>query len=128
MPRNMSFSLTTAQVRRREKTVTRRTGWADLQPGTVLWAVEKAMGLKKGDRVVRICPIRVVSVRAEPLRRLVEEPAYGAEEARLEGFPDLDGAGFFDFFVRHLKASPDACLNRIEFEYLDEGDPGSPIS
>lgn len=40
MPRHMSFSMTTEAVRRREKTVTRRLGWSDLKPGTLLWPVE----------------------------------------------------------------------------------------
>ena len=34
--RSMSFMLTTQQIRDRTKSVTRRTGWADLQPGTLL--------------------------------------------------------------------------------------------
>ena len=45
--RNISFSMTTEQVRRREKTVTRRLGWSDLKPGTILQAVEKAQGLDR---------------------------------------------------------------------------------
>ena len=44
MPRLMSFSMTTPQVRARTKTVTRRLGWRFLKPGVVLWAVEKAQG------------------------------------------------------------------------------------
>ena len=67
--RNMSFSMTTEAVRRREKTVTRRLGWWNLQPGTILQAVEKAQGLKKGEHVKPICLIRVVSVTRECLRR-----------------------------------------------------------
>ena len=47
MPRNMSFSMTTEAIRDRSKTVTRRLGWSFLQPGDLLWAVEKGMGLKK---------------------------------------------------------------------------------
>ena len=58
--RNISFSMTTEAVRRREKTVTRRLGWWNLKPGTVLQAVEKAQGLKKGEHVKPICLIRVV--------------------------------------------------------------------
>ena len=46
MPRNMSFALTTEQVRRREKTVTRRRGWWFLKPGDIVTAVKKARGLR----------------------------------------------------------------------------------
>src|ERR1035437_2744663 len=66
--RNISFTLTTAAVRERRKTVTRRLGWTDkLKPGDILQAVEKAQGLKKGEHVKPICLIRVVSVHAEQL-------------------------------------------------------------
>ena len=47
MPRNMSFAMTTEQIRARTKTVTRRFGWWFLKAGDQVWAVEKAMGLKK---------------------------------------------------------------------------------
>lgn len=40
MPRNMSFALTTSQIRDRSKTVTRRFGWWFLVPGDQVWAVE----------------------------------------------------------------------------------------
>jgi hypothetical protein len=54
MPRLMSFAHTTDQIRNRTKTVTRRNGWADLKPGELFWAVEKAMGLKPGEKVKRV--------------------------------------------------------------------------
>lgn len=126
MPRNMSFSLTTGQVRRREKTVTRRFGWRTLEPGTVLWAVEKAMGLKKGERVVRICPIRIVSNQAEPLSRMLDDPEYGAAEARREGFPHLDGRGFVDFLLGSVGGDVAACPQRIEFAYVERDDADYP--
>lgn len=119
MPRNMSFSLTTDQVRRREKTVTRRFAWWDLQPGTLLWAVVKAMGLKRGERVERICPIRVVSAAPEPLSRLLEDPEYGAAEARREGFPEMSGEEFAEFLTSSTGRSLDEAPMRIEFVYVD---------
>lgn len=73
MPRLMSFAKTIDQIRNRTKTVTRRTGWEWLEPGTALWAVDKAMGLKKGEKVVRICKIRVVDVRRERLEDIVSQ-------------------------------------------------------
>lgn len=47
MPRNMSFAMTTDQIREQSKTVTRRFGWWFLKSGDVVCGVEKAMGLKK---------------------------------------------------------------------------------
>lgn len=60
--RNMSFSLTTPQMRDRTKTLTRRLGWYSLKPGDRVQAVVKGMGLKKGEKVERLCVIEVVSV------------------------------------------------------------------
>lgn len=73
--RNMSFSMTTEQVRNKTKTVTRRFGWWNLKPGTKLWAVEKSQGLKKGEKIKRISQIEVVSVRAEKLQEITEADA-----------------------------------------------------
>ena len=42
--RMMSFALTERQLMDGSKTVTRRTGWANLRPGERLLAVRKAMG------------------------------------------------------------------------------------
>jgi len=46
MPRNISFALTTKQIRNRSKTVTRRLGWLHIKKGDVLNACVKCMGLK----------------------------------------------------------------------------------
>lgn len=43
MPRNMSFALTTDQVKDRVKTVTRRNGWWFLKPGDIVNAVKKGV-------------------------------------------------------------------------------------
>jgi len=112
MPRNMSFSLTTEQMRRREKTVTRRIGWAFLKAGDVLWAVEKAQGLKKGEKVKRICMIRVVSQRWEPLNSITKD------DCVREGFPEMEPAQFVEMFCRANRWEPWKDVNRIEFEYL----------
>jgi len=112
MPRMMSFSLTTEQVRRREKTVTRRVGWAFLKPGDILQAVEKAQGLKKGEKVKRICLIRVVSRRKEPLNKIT------AADCILEGFPEMSPREFVNMFCAANKCKPHKGVNRIEFEYI----------
>lgn len=66
--RNMSFSITTKQMYAGTKDVTRRLGWWNLKVGDVVMAVEKGMGLKKGEKVKRIYPIEIVSVSREPLQ------------------------------------------------------------
>ena len=119
--RNMSFSMTTEAVRRREKTVTRRLGWWNLKPGTVLQAVEKAQGLKKGEHVKPICLIRVVSVHRQMLGDLWRRtPADGREEIAREGFPGQTVGEFIAFFEGANRVTASTYVNRIEFEYLDE--------
>ena len=117
--RNMSFSMTTQQVRDRTKDVTRRAGWVKLQPGSLLCAVEKGMGLKLGEKVVRLGVIRVVDVRQERLDALLAGGSYGIEEMRREGFPGLDPAEFVGRF-RVRGVPPEKVITRIVFEYVDE--------
>jgi hypothetical protein len=117
--RNMAFSLTTAQVRSGTKTVTRRLGWSNLRPGDEFCAIEKGMGLKKGEKVVRLARLRCVSNDPEPLTLLIVAPTYGAEEARREGFPHMTGREFVDFFCNtHRGCTGVTRVNRIEFEYV----------
>lgn len=114
--RNMSFSMTTEQVRNKTKTVTRRFGWWSLKPGTKLWAVEKSQGLKKGEKVVRICQIEVVSVRKEQVQDIQNYPF---EETSQEGFPGMTLKDFIDMLCR-MKRGVNYYdeVNRIEFKYL----------
>lgn len=98
MPRNMSFALTTEQIRNRTKTVTRRLGWKFLKVGDVLNACVKCQGLKPGEKIEQLCQIRVVGVRREPLCYIANEPNGTA----LEGFPELTGAGFVKMFLSHM--------------------------
>lgn len=119
MPRNMSFSLTTDQIRNRTKTVTRRKGWGFLKPGDIVNACVKCMGLKPGEKVERICQIRVVDVRRESLQALREDRTYGRKEAKKEGFPKLRGHEFALLFLQHMGGWYDQVVNRIEFEYVE---------
>ncbi|WP_299558649.1 ASCH domain-containing protein [uncultured Sulfitobacter sp.] len=114
MPRNMSFALTTQQIRDRSKTVTRRFGWWFLKPGDVVNAVEKAMGLSRGERMVRLCQIRITSVRSEPL------DAITPSDCHREGFPDFVPADFVGMITSHYGCPPDKTVNRIEFEYIED--------
>lgn len=126
--RNMSFALTTAQILDRSKTVTRRTGWKTLRPGTLIQAVKKGMGLKPGEKVEKLAVLRVVSVSREPLRRLIDDLDYGFREVSLEGFdhhPLVMGspACFIEFYQNAHAASDrptlDTDVTRIEFEYVE---------
>ena len=118
MPRNISFSLTTNQISKRAKTVTRRLGWLHIKKGDVLNACVKCMGLKPGEQIERLGQIRVVSVRREPLTSMWLEP-YGTIEAKGEGFPDMTGAEFVLMFCRHMKCVESQEVTRIEFEYVE---------
>ena len=121
--RQMAFSLTTAQVRDRSKTVTRRVGWVDLKPGTLIKAVEQGMGLPKGATVNTLAILRVVDVRVEPLNAIT------ADDVVREGFPHLTPDEFVTMFWRsHRGCRYDTPVTRIEFKYVnwsyvDTGDP-----
>ena len=112
MARNMSFMLTTPQVKDETKDVTRRLGWWGLKRGEVVCAIEKGQGLKKGERVKRLKMIRIVAVRVEQLKTIT------ATEVRREGFPSMTPAEFVAFFCEHNKCVPDVYVNRIEFQYV----------
>lgn len=114
MPRNISFAMTTAQIIAREKDVTRRFGWWYLKPGDRLCGVKKGMGLKRGEKIERLCLIEVVSVRAEPLNAITQE------DVIREGFPNWTPKDFIDFLVKHYRCDPSASVNRIEFKYIEE--------
>src|SRR3990167_7968282 len=110
--RLISFSKTEQQFRDRIKDVTRRLGWKDLQPGTLLCGVRKAMGLRKGEQVERLGVIRVVSVRMERLDVITH-----ADVAR-EGFPNMTPADFVTFFCAAMGCNPTIEVTRIEFEHV----------
>lgn len=117
--KNMAFSLTTAQIRAGTKTVTRRMGWDKLRKGDVFCAIEKGMGLKKGDKVVRLAILRCLSNHPEPLTHLIAYPRYGKREAIKEGFPKMSGRDFVRFFCStHKQCTPDSRPNRIAFEFV----------
>jgi type IV secretory pathway ATPase VirB11/archaellum biosynthesis ATPase len=111
--RNMSFALTTAQIRNRTKTVTRRLRWATLKPGTLLQPVVKSQGLPKGGTVEKIGgPIRVVSVRREPLDKIV-----WPDDVVREGFAGWTAWQFIEMFCEHNGCTPSDLVTRIEFSY-----------
>ena len=112
--RNMSFSLTTKQMYDRTKTVTRRdhATWGFLRAGDELMAVEKAMGLKKGDSIKRIGVIRIVSVKVEPWNAITDE------DVAREGFPGWTSQQFLEHVSKRLGLLDDKLCRRIEFEHV----------
>ena len=110
--RHMSFALTTEQIRNQTKTVTRRVGWEFLKVGDSVQAVEKAQGLKKGEKVTRLCVLDVTGVRRERL------PAITDSDVVREGFPEMNAADFIELFCRVNRCQPDAVVTRIEFRYV----------
>lgn len=110
--RNISFSLTKEAIYSRTKTVTRRLGWALLKPGDHLIAIEKGQGLKKGEKVKRICEIEVVSVAWETLRSITPS------ECDLEGFPGMNPGEFVEMFCTANQCDPTVLVRRIEFKYV----------
>lgn len=111
--RLMSFSITTEQMYAGTKDVTRRLGWWKLAPGEQLCAVEKAMGLRKGEHVKRIGIIEVVSIRQEQLWHIT------SEDVIREGFPEMSIGEFCAMFARsHGYCGFDTIINRIEFKRL----------
>ena len=112
MPRNMSFSLTTDQMKNKTKTVTRRFAWWGLKPGDKVCAVEKAMGLKKGEKVKRIGLLKIIDVRREPLSSITKE------DCIKEGYPEMEPEDFIKKLCDHYNIDKDKIVNRIEFEYL----------
>jgi hypothetical protein len=120
--RNMSFALTTQQVRDKSKDVTRRLGWLYLKPGEAFQPVMKCMGLRPGEKIERIGDAVVtVSTRRELLRRMTDDQEYGRDECRREGFPHLSPAEFVTMFcATHKGCTPETELTRIQFSYGDE--------
>lgn len=131
--RLISCSLTESAIRDATKDVTRRLGWLNLKVGERLMFCRKIMGRRKGEPLVRIREIEVVSVRRERLDKLTE-PAYGgrwtvygADECRREGFPQMTPDDFVKFFCAshstRTKKHPKGCtpqteVTRIEFKYV----------
>ena len=115
--RNMSFSKTKEQMYNGTKDVTRRRvdTWKNLKAGDRLCAVEKAMGLKKGEKVEPICEIEVVDVRVERVYHITED------DVRREGFPEMSRLDFIRLLCKVMKChSLDFC-RRIEFKRVIAG-------
>lgn len=110
----MSFALTEDQVLSQRKDVTRRMGWLFLKPGDLIQPVRKCMGLKKGEKQVKLgCPIRVVSITREQLNFI--DP----EDVKREGFPEMTPKEFMSMYAKANRCDWIAEVTRIEFEYTE---------
>lgn len=118
----MSFSLTTEQFRQRSKTVTRRLGWDVLKPGDRVMGCEKVMGRRKGEPLVRLGEIEIVSVRREPLRAMSDDVKYGFAEVLAEGFGEHKTlrwpSVWVEWFANSNGCELDTTITRIEFRYV----------
>jgi hypothetical protein len=76
------------------------------------------MGMKAGEKIERLCQVRVTSVRRESLQVMCDDRTYGRKEASREGFPKLQGHEFVLMFCQHMGCGMDQEVTRIEFEYL----------
>ena len=111
--RNMSFALTTQQIRNKTKTVTRRLGWTFVKTGDLIQAVEKCQGLKKGEKVKRLVVLKIVNVRRERLAQIT------AGDIRREGFGQMSFYDFCEMFCHsHKGCGLQTMVTRIEFEYI----------
>lgn len=112
--RNMSFYHTTEQFKNRTKTITRRLGWQFLKPGDIVMGCVKCRGLKRGEKIEYLGPIRIVSGRRERLNQITDE------DVIKEGFPDITRMEFVEFFIKKMRpvGGVVAPVTRIEFEYM----------
>ena len=116
--RNMSFMLTTAQIRDETKDVTRRLGWKFLKPGDLVMACVKCQGLGKGGKIEKIHPIEIISVEQECLLDMADRPRRDElRETDREGFPDMTEIEFIHMFAKEMKCNVDDWVTRIEFKH-----------
>ena len=113
--RNMSFSMTTRQMKDRTKTVTRRFGWLFLKPGDKVMACIKCMGLKKGEKIERLYPIEILNCRGEALYQITKA------DCIKEGFPDMSPNDYVWMMKKKFKCDRDKIVNRIEFKEIQDG-------
>jgi hypothetical protein len=137
--------MTTDQVIRRQKAITRRFAWKNIQPEQHLQGVNKCQGLKPGQHPVKLAEIIVLDSQWEPLNEIIKRPFRKAKSARewaafkkccgiqrdysmipcisetaLEGFPFMTPEDFVEMLLRsNRKATEETPVNRIVFEYAE---------
>jgi len=112
MARLMSFALTETPLMTGAKDVTRRLGFRDAKVDEWFQAVRKAMGLRKGEQVTRLCMVQMRAVSFEPLEAITPD------EVRREGFPEMTPPEFVSMFCaahRAKRCRPDTEVTRLAF-------------
>lgn len=112
----MSFSMTKPQFRDRTKTVTRRLGWENLEPGEHFLGIEQGQGMKKGERQIVMGECVAVDVRRERVDVVT------MDDVIKEGFPLMTADGFVAFFCKGHRCAPSKIITRIEFQYVEAAD------
>ena len=115
--RNISYALTTQQVRDGTKFETRRNGWKDVKVGEHLMGCVKCQGLGKGGKIERIREVVVTYVRFEPLLAITKAGCI------LEGFPDMEPAEFVAMYCGHNGNLPSDEVTVIGFDYVEKPCP-----
>lgn len=132
--RNVSFIYTEEQILNETKDITRRLGWEWAKPGMRVQACRKLQGRRKGQPIVPLKVIEIVSVRRERLNLLTSDnvqnigggklffytPSQAKRECVREGFPDLAPHEFVAMFCRHMQCKPEDIVTRVEFKYVKE--------
>lgn len=118
--RLISFAWTEPQLVDGSKTVTRRivrsdrSPWRRIKPGDRLRGVDKAMGLRPGQKPRTLAIIEIVDVRLERV------DAIELDDCAREGFPEFSPLDFVAFFIKsHGKIGPDQLVARIEFRKVE---------
>ncbi|MEU7140847.1 hypothetical protein ABZ942_15455 [Nocardia sp. NPDC046473] len=113
MARLMSVALTEDQVRARTKTVTRRVGWRMLEVGDRVTLCQKVMGRRRGEPLVRIVDVEIVSIDRQLLDTIT------AQDVVAQGFPEMTPPEFVAFFcAAHKGCFPETEVTRIQWRYL----------
>ncbi len=94
------------------KTVTRRLGWRSLKAGDRVCAVRKGMGLRSGEKVVRLAELEITDVRREPLVAII------TEDVAREGYPELSANEFIAKFEDAIGCDENEEVTRIEFKVV----------
>lgn len=111
--RSMSFAMTKSQLLDGSKDVTRRKGWKYLKAGDKVKAVNKSMGLKRGEKQKVYGTCLIISARRERLNRIT------AEDVAREGYPGKSPNWFVTKFCKAMSVNPWDEVTRIEFKFTE---------
>ncbi|MFC8385833.1 hypothetical protein [Nocardia sp. NPDC057272] len=90
-----------------------------LAAGDRVTLCRKVMGRRRGEPLVRIVDVEILSVRREPLNVI------GGDDLAAEGFAAMSVEEFIEFFcASHRGCQPATEVTRIEWRYIE---PSSPL-